>query len=239
MRDLGRIIAHIPARAGSKRVKSKNLRYLAGKPLLAYTLQAALKSKKLSSIYVNTASDIIAGLAKEMGVEVYMRPSELASDTTTSDQFNMDIIVSLNLDTLVMINPVCPFINYDDIDYAISEYENGDVDTLITVSSTQMQSFYKDQPINFEMDCQLEPTQNNKPVYICNWAIAIWDAQKFKKHFYNRGHAVFGNKRRLLPINPIKAIKISTEKDFQFAELIMGCINKSYHKKTKIRYWPK
>ena len=137
MPEMGYVIAHIPVRAGSERVKSKNLRYLAGQPLISYTVKAALKSEMLNQVYVNTDSKIIACLADELGAKVYMRSHQLASDTATSDQFNMDIIGSLKPDTLVMINPVCPFTDSQDIDRVLLDYKNSNADTLITVESTQ------------------------------------------------------------------------------------------------------
>lgn len=237
MPDMGRIIAHIPARAGSKRVKLKNLRYLAGKPLLSFTVEAALRSEVLDQVYVNTDSNIIASLARELGAEVYMRPSHLASDTATSDQFNMDIIEALKPGTLVMINPVCPLIESNDIDLILSEYINSDADTLITVSSTQMQAFSENAPVNFKMNCQLELSQRNNLVNVCNWAITVWDANKYKKRYEKQGYAVFGDNRILFPISPIKSIKISTEEDFEFAELLMRCRNKTNQSSTVIEYW--
>ena len=239
MRDLGNVIAHIPARAGSKRVPSKNLRYLAGQPLLAYAVRAALTCESLHSVYVNTDSDLIAALAEELGASVYRRKSSLASDTTTSDQFNMDIIEALNPDTLMMINPVCPLIESTDIEAAIDAYRNDSVDTLITTTATQMQCFYRNQPVNIDLNAQLASTQHNEPVHVCNWAITIWDAHKFRERYYRQGFAVFGERRKLLPIDPLKAIKISTEEDFRLAELLVEALRKIDIVQPKVEYWSK
>jgi len=221
MKKLGKTIAHIPARAGSKRIKLKNMRELCGKPLILYAINAALHSEILDEIYVNTDSDEIAEFAIKSGVKVYRRSSHLASDTATSDEFNMDIINSLNPDTLVMINPVCPIIDSSDIDDIVNAYNNMNVDTLITSSEEAMQCFYNDDPVNVILNEQLAPTQNNKPVHICNWAVTIWDAKKFKERYDRNGYAVFGDKRKLFPIGKFKSIKISVEEDFQFAEMVL------------------
>ena len=237
MRDLGNVIAHIPARAGSKRVPAKNLRFLAGQPLLAYTVQAALACKSLDSLYVNTESEQIAALATELGALVYRRKSGLASDTATSDEFNMDIIEALNPDTLMMINPVCPLIESTDIEAAIDAYRNDSVDTLITTTATQMQCFYRNQPVNIDLNAQLASTQHNEPVHVCNWAITIWDAHKFREHYYRQGFAVFGERRKLFAIDPLKAIKISTEEDFRLAELLVEALRRRSVVQPKIEYW--
>ena len=237
MRDLGKVITHIPARAGSKRVPSKNLRYLGGQPLLAYTVKAALACNTFNSVYVNTDSLKIAALAEQLGAKVYHRRKELASDTTTSDQFNIDIIESLNPDTLIMINPVCPLIEASDIENAIEIYQRNNIDTLISSDAIQMQCFYLGQPVNIDLDMQLAPSQDNEPVHVCNWAVTVWDAHKFKYHYYRDGYAVFGENRILLPIDPSKSYKISTEEDFKLIELMINSVQSKNEKEYQKKYW--
>ena len=239
MRDLGSVIAHIPARAGSKRLPSKNLRYLAGQPLIAYAVRAALGCKSLDSVYVNTNSDSIAALAKELGASVYKRRNSLASDRATSDDFNLDIMEALNPDTLVMINSVCPLIDSADIDAAIGAYRSENVDTLITATATRMQCFYRNQPVNIDLEAPLAPTQKNDPVHACNWAVTIWDTRKFRKRFHQQGYAVFGERRMLFPISSLKGTKVSTEEDFRLAELLIKCLKGRRDFEPNVKYWSK
>ncbi len=75
------IVALIPARAGSKRVPDKNIRSLAGHPVIAYTIAAALESEVFSDVIVSTDSEQYAEIARYYGAEVpFLRPSELAGD---------------------------------------------------------------------------------------------------------------------------------------------------------------
>jgi CMP-N,N'-diacetyllegionaminic acid synthase len=223
MKETGHIILHIPARAGSQRVKSKNLRYIAGEPLLAYTVKAALQTCCREQVYVNTDSEVMAALARELGAKVYKRSAELAADNATSDQYNMDIIETLEPGTLVQVNPVCPLLEAADIEAIIEAFKNStaDVDTLITTTATRMQCFCCDKPVNIDLETQLAPTQQNPPVHICNWAVTVWDAARFKERYRRKGFAVFGEKRVLYPVSPLKAVKISTEEDFTFAEFLL------------------
>jgi CMP-N-acetylneuraminic acid synthetase len=240
MKDLGKLVIHIPARAGSKRVKSKNLRYIAGEPLLAYAVRAALQTIYKESVYVNTDSEIIAGLARELGAKVYKRPDELASDTATSDQYNMDIIEKLGPDTLVQINPVCPLLEAADIEAIIDAFKDSDadIDTLITTTTTRMQCFCCHKPVNIDLGTQLAPSQQNPPVHICNWAVTLWDAVKFKERYRQKGFAVFGENRKLHPIHPLKAIKISTEEDFLLAEFLLERLKtKKSNRKSEVQFW--
>ena len=147
-KDLGKIVLHIPARAGSKRVPKKNIRPLNGKPMIGYVVEASVDANITSNIYVNTDSDEIKDYIKQEypKVNIYLRPAELASDNATSDQFNSDIIEKLRPDTLIMINPVCPLITASDLDRAIEAYQESECDTLITSSKTKMQAFCEGEP---------------------------------------------------------------------------------------------
>ena len=224
-RSLGRIIAHIPARAGSKRVPSKNLRNLAGSPMISYAIKAAIASPELDEIYVNTDSPELMHLARAMGVGVYERSSSLASDTASGDDFTIDIIEKLKPDTLVMVSPVCPLVDSSDISRAINAYKDSNADTLITCTDTQLQSFCNGSPINIRLDEPLAPSQNNPTVSICNWAVTIWDCKVFQFNYKSFGGGYLGSNRLLFPIDPLHSVKVSYEQDFQLAEALIKARN--------------
>lgn len=218
---LGRTIAHIPARGGSKRVPVKNLRYLAGKPLISYAIDTALKCGRIDEVYVNTESDAIAAYAASVGCQVYRRPEALASDTATGDDFTIDFIEAKSMDTLVMISPVCPLIEESDVDQALAAYEASDADTLIACSETRMQGFVEGEAINIDPRGPLAPSQENRLIQICNWGVTIWNASKFRELYARFRGGYCGERRLLWPLEPLKAVKISEEKDFRLAEALV------------------
>ena len=223
MKDLGKIILHIPAREGSKRVPRKNMRHMNGKPMISYVIEASLNAKITDNIYVNTDSkEIISYVENNFStLKAYERDENLANDKASSDQFNLDIIEKLNPDTLIMINPVCPLITSEDIKNALTKYKTSDCDTLITSETTQMQTFCDGEPVNIKLDEQLAPSQENGLITILNWAITIWEVGSFKKRMSEQGFAVLGGNREFFDIESIKAIKVSEEKDFLFAEQLL------------------
>lgn len=237
MRDLGKVVAHIPARAGSKRVKAKNLRLLCGEPLLSYAIDCAKECEQFDEIYVNSNSGDMLALAKHLGVKGYKRSESLASDTATGDEFTADFIENIQPDTLVMISPVCPLITADDVTAAIEAFKNSDCDTLITCESTQMQTFCEEASVNIDLDGQLAPTQENPRVNILNWAVTIWDAKKFLSHFNETGSAYIGKDRLLFTIDPVRGLKISNEPDFQMAECLIYGLSHSQEAKCESEYW--
>lgn len=136
-----KILALIPARGGSKGIKDKNIIPLAGKPLIAYSIEAAKKSKYIDSIVVTTDSEKIAEVAKKYEARVpFLRPAELAADTSKTIDAVLHAVKTLtsmgeNYNTLVLLQPTQPLRTADDIDRAIElYYENGE-DGLVSISS--------------------------------------------------------------------------------------------------------
>jgi CMP-N,N'-diacetyllegionaminic acid synthase len=216
-----KIIGEIPARIGSERVQKKNLRDLAGQPLIRYAIESAKKSKLLTDIYVNTESEIIGQYALEQGVKFYKRDEKLASSDTKQDEFNYDFIVNTDVDILVLINPVCPLITGSDIDAVIQGHLQSKNTVTITCMQQQLHAFSSGKPINFSIDKMLPKTQDIPPIVICTWSIAIWNALEFKKQYEEYGCAVFFGKIGLFPLPFLKSIKISTEEEFILADTLI------------------
>ena len=223
MKDLGKIVIHIPAREGSKRVRKKNLREMNGKPMISYTIEALLSANVSKNCYVNTDSDGIIKFVKTNypSMRIYLRDKELCNDNAQSDHFNADIINKLQPDTLIMINPVCPLIEAGDIVNAINAYKKSDCDTMISSCSTHMQTFCDGEPVNIDIKNALAPSQDNKLITTLNWAITIWEAKSFTNRMDKNGYAVWGNKISFHDIDQIKSIKVSEETDFIIAENIL------------------
>ncbi|MZI95801.1 hypothetical protein F9817_21690 [Vibrio sp. CAIM 722] len=235
MRDLGKIVVLIPARAGSKRVKAKNLRIIAGKPLLSYSISTALDVSQVSEVYVNSDSEAMLKLAERCGARCYQRDPVLASDTATGDEFAADFMRNVEADTVIMLNPVCPLLKSNQVIDAIEQYQNSDCDTLISCDSTQMQVFFENVGVNISTSEMLRPTQENTPVKTLNWAVTIWDKHKFLEHYNNNGYAYLGVNRLLFEIPPLSGIKISHEQDFEICEAILN--SRNIETQEEIKYW--
>lgn len=133
------MLAIIPAREGSKRLPGKNIKLLAGKPLIVHTIEAALKASGISRVIVSTDSKIIASIAEEAGAECpFLRPLELASDTATSnDVFKFTIqklenIENIKIEEVAILQPTSPLRNSKHIDEAIMLFKNNRADSVIS-----------------------------------------------------------------------------------------------------------
>ena len=138
------VLGVIPARSGSKGIPRKNLYTLCGKPLIAYTIKAAIKANALTQFIVSTDSEEIAETAKEYGANVpFRRPSELATDSSLAADVMKHAIIEMEkldgiiYDTLVMLQPTTPLRTPEDINNVVQKLHNTGCDTVITIKGTQ------------------------------------------------------------------------------------------------------
>lgn len=126
------ILGVIPARGGSKGIPRKNLRLIAGKPLIVWSIEAAQRSKLLNRFVVSTEDEEIAAISQRAGAEVLWRPAELASDGATTAAVLQHIVRQENPDTLVLLQPTSPVRIGGLIDRAITQFFTSGADTLGT-----------------------------------------------------------------------------------------------------------
>lgn len=132
-------IAIIPARSGSKGLKDKNIKELRGKPLMAYTIEAALSSGVFDCVHVSTDSEEYATIAREYGADVpFLRTKELAGDTTSSWDASRYVInryeeLGKVFDYVTLLQPTSPLRDAEDIKNAYKLLEEKDADAVISV----------------------------------------------------------------------------------------------------------
>jgi CMP-N,N'-diacetyllegionaminic acid synthase len=141
-----KIIAIIPARGGSKGLPGKNIKPLLGKPLIAWTIDQAKKSKYIDEIFVSTDSMEIAEVSEEYGVKVpYLRPGKLASDGASSMDVISHVISQYEnnnsyFDFIILLEPTSPLRKEEDIDNSIELLvKNESADGVISVGEIHME----------------------------------------------------------------------------------------------------
>ena len=143
------VLAIVPARGGSKGIPDKNIRELGGKPLLAWTLEAAKRSRYIDACVVSTDSPQIAEVAKQWGGNVpFMRPAELAKDDTPGIEPVIHAIREVGgYDVVVLLQPTSPFRTAEDIDRCIEAYRTAGAVSVVSVTAV-------DKPLSwmFELD---------------------------------------------------------------------------------------
>ncbi len=133
-----RILAIIPARGGSKGIPNKNIVEVGGKPLMVWTIEAALKSKYITKTLVSSDSDTILEIAKKYQAQVINRPAELATDEARSEPVMAHALIELAengdiYDYVILLQPTSPLRNTADIDAAIQLLLKSDATALISI----------------------------------------------------------------------------------------------------------
>jgi CMP-N-acetylneuraminic acid synthetase len=229
-----KILAFIPARGGSKRVPKKNLKLLNGKPLIAYTIEAARNAKLINRIVVSTDSEDIAAVSREYGAEVpFLRPESISQADSTEMQFFEHALdwFSMNEnyepDLIVLLYPTAPFRKSESIDTAIDEimkYPAADSLRSIKLCSEHpykmwviengyLKPFVKDVDPNMHtLSYQLLPT-----VYIQNASIYITKPSTIRHKKSPTGDIIIP-----FVMDEMESVDINTPVDFEFAAILMN-----------------
>ena len=175
-------LAIIPARGGSKRLPRKNILKLDEKPLIAYSIEAGLKSKYIDKVVVSSDDKEILDISKEFEADTIKRPSNLATDTaTTFDAIKHTIDNIAKYDYIVLLQPTSPLRNNKHIDEAIKLLESKNADAIISVcemdhsplwsntldDSLSMKNFLKDEVLNKRSQDLEKYYRLNGAIYIC------------------------------------------------------------------------
>jgi len=222
------ILAIIPARGGSKGIPRKNLRLLCGKPLIAYTIEAALNSKLINRVVVSTEDEEIAKVSKKYGAEVISRPTELAQDDTPSLPLfqhairYLEEVKDYRPEIIVMLQPTSPLRIVEDIDRAIEEFLKGSYHSIASVCEVEHTPHWMYTIVGERLKPLIEEgqkvvrRQDDSKVYRLNGAVYVTSRDIIMKE--NR---VLGRdtKAYIMPLE--RSIDIDTELDFKLAELLM------------------
>ncbi|MBI4699330.1 MAG: acylneuraminate cytidylyltransferase family protein [Nitrospirae bacterium] len=228
-----KILAFIPARAGSKRVPNKNLKPLQGKPLIAYTIKAAKSARHINRIVVSTDSEEIASIARQYGAEVpFIRPGNISQSDSTEMQFFEHALDRFRLnenyepDMIVLLYPTSPFRKPESIDRAVGEMlKHPEADSLRSVrlchehpykmwviEDGYLKPFVSGQSPNVHtLSYQLLPT-----VYIQNASIYITKPSTIRNKKSPTGDVIIP-----FVMDELESIDINTPLDFKIAEMIL------------------
>lgn len=229
------VLCIIPARGGSKGVPQKNIRLLAGKPLIAHTIEAARSSPSVNRVIVSTDDTGIAAVAKEWGAEVpFMRPSDLALDTTpmlpvVEHAFRWFEREIGRCDIVVLLQPTSPFRPLHLVEEAIRPLTEKRWDMVLSLTPVKKHPYWMKtihdgyvQPF-LQMDDIPTRRQDLPPAYAISGSIYGWtrDALLRRQKGDCSGATQFSDEKvGAVLVDNIHAVDIDTELDFKFAEFL-------------------
>lgn len=226
-----RILAIIPARIGSKRLPKKNIKPLKGKPLVYWSISAALKSKYIDNVVVSTDSSEIAEISKEYGASVpFLRPKELAVDNIRGYYALKHTVnfykenLNQTYDYIISLQPTTPLRTANDIDEAIEYMFQKNADAIVSVCEVEhSMNWINTLPESFDMssflseDVKCKRSQELEKHYRLNGAIYISRTDKLMENesFFLKEN-IFAYE---MPSN--RSIDIDNIIDLKLAEVLM------------------
>ncbi len=227
-------LAVIPARSGSKRIPRKNIKPLQGKPMIAYTIEAALQSGVFEKVVVSTDDLEIADIARHYGAEVpFLREAALADDHTPASLVTLDALEQLDPNATIythvsQLMPNCPLRNADDIRRSFEQLQQTKADTQLSVNRFGWLNpwwAFKMEAGKIENGNKLEPlfpeafkirSQDLAPLYALTGALwwAKTDVLRREKTFHTATRTGF-------ELSWQHALDIDDEDDWMMAEVLL------------------
>jgi CMP-N-acetylneuraminic acid synthetase len=228
---MNRVLGIIPARRGSKRLPRKNVLPLAGKPLISYTIEAALQSHCINELMVSTDDLEIADIATSWGARVpFIRPSIIARDETSNYEVIQHTIEyyknseNKEFDYIVYLQPTSPMRDYTEIDKAMLLMQKNKADAIVSVCETSHPPLWCNTlPENLSMkdflsdDVKYKRSQDLERYYRLNGAIVILNTTRYmvEKTFFIKSN-IFAY---IMPQE--KSVDIDTALDLKLCEVLM------------------
>jgi CMP-N,N'-diacetyllegionaminic acid synthase len=219
-----RTLALIPARGGSKGVPRKNIKPLGGKPLIAWTIEAALRSRLVDAIVVSTDDEEIAAVAREYGAQVpYLRAASLARDDTPGIDPVLDALTRVpGFEAVVMLQPTSPLRTAADIDACIEFTETLGAPSAVSVSSAAHHPYWMyrlggDHRLHAIVDTPPVTRRQDLPaVYALNGAVYYARTAWLCEH-----RAFVGTETVAYVMPPERSVDLDTLLDWDLAELLL------------------
>jgi len=229
-----KVLAIIPARGGSKGVPRKNIRELSGKPLIAWTIEAALKSRYIDRLILSSDDDEIIEIAGKWGCEApFIRPKELATDVTGTANVIFHAIKNIGerYDYIVVLQPTSPLRLAADIDNCIKYCIEMNSTSCVSVTEAEKNPYWmyfldNDGRMTSVIDVSKIPTrrQDLPAAYSLNGAVYVVKVEWFEKS------VKLIDKQTVAYVMPkIRSLDIDTELDLMIFQVILDkgiCFNK-------------
>lgn len=223
-----KLLALVPARGGSKRVPNKNIRELGGKPLIRWTLDAAIGIPEIADVLVSTDSPEIAKAAKEAGALVpWLRPAELASDTATALSVCRHALewyenYKGSVDGILLLQPTSPFRTQESIVRAVDLFRAHPQRSIVSYSPAESHPLWcyriEEDMVQPYVEGSHKPnrSQDLPSAYVINGAIYIASPAYLKQHGSFIGHDTVP----LIMDDMSESLDIDTEMDWNFARFL-------------------
>lgn len=202
---------------GSQRLAQKNLRELAGVPLITRAIRKCREAGCFDEIWVNSEHPRFGEIAAEEGVRFHQRPAELGNHQATSEDYIREFLEKHPCEYVVQVHSIAPLLTTAQVVDFVRTLQAETPDVLLSYVPEQIECAYERQPVNFTFDCKTN-SQELKPLQRITWSITGWRAAKFLQTA-RAGHcATYTGQVGFFAIDRAAGLIIKTEEDLRLAE---------------------
>lgn len=221
-----KVIAMIPARLGSQRLKQKNLQPLNGIPLISHAIRKAKESKMFDEIWVNSEADVFGEIAIDENVDFHKRPDELANNKATSEDFVYEFLQKHECDYVVQVHSIAPLLTVKDTIAFVKELKEKKPDVLLSVENVQIECAYQNRPVNFTY-AEKTNSQELNPIQRITWSITAWKRDIYIKAYEAKECATYSGDVKYFPIDKLASHIIKTQEDLDIASALYTLMEKN------------
>ncbi len=213
---MSKIVAVVPVRKGSQRVKSKNTTRFHDTTLLDLKLNVLKNVKGLNRVIVNTDCEVCKEIAKSHGVELYERDEYFASSNVTNDVHWRHIAEVTDSEVLMLAQTTSPMVRVSTYESAIKQFlDHGcQFDSVNSVSAEKKFLWQNGKSLNYDIN-KTPKSQDLPNIVSLNFAITIIN----KENMYSRGNVV-GENPKFIELDRIESLDVDEQVDFEFAEFV-------------------
>jgi pseudaminic acid cytidylyltransferase len=218
-------IAIIPARGGSKRIPGKNKKLFLGKPIITYSIEAALQSSLFDEVMVSTDDPEIAEIAKQLGASVpFLRSSETSNDLATLAEVIQEVLATYNglnknFDTVCCVLPTAPFVSSEMLRLAYTKLQDENLEVVFPVVAFSF-------PIQRALKIKDQLVSMLSPKYMNSRSQDLEERYHDDGQFYILNTNAFQKEQKIylqlagaIIASPLKVQDIDTETDWKLAEM--------------------
>lgn len=209
-----KIVAFVPIRLNSKRVKGKNLKMLGNKPLMCYVLETLSKVKGVDEVYCYCSNEAVKEYLPK-GVIFLKRPEFLDRDETLGKEIYEEFTKTIDADVYILAHTTSPFMKISTFENALNKIINEDYDSAFSAEKIQTFAWYGGKPLNYDLK-EIPRTQMIEPVYVETSAFFMFKRDVWKEHKQRIGFHPY-----IAVVDKVEGVDIDWPEDFIFAEKLI------------------
>jgi CMP-N-acetylneuraminic acid synthetase len=213
----------IPARMGSQRLKQKNLRELAGVPLIVRAIRKCRAAGVFDEIWVNSEHPDFGPLAEAEGASFHRRPEALGSNMATSEQYVYEFLKAHPCDLLFQVHSIAPLLTATEVAAFVRHMAGSNDDVVLSCIPEQIECALDGVPVNFTY-AEKTNSQDLRPVQRITWSITGWRRSSYIAAYEAGRCATYAGAVGYYPVDRVSGHVIKTEGDLGLAEALLPLV---------------